>query len=133
MDNFSPQFRANIKIPFSVLEVIDRIVQHRVGDGESSVTRTSVAIELLKLGARIEKKKMEDIEKGTNPFDKRLEMQLAFLADVVSKSNLKIDRFFKIYAEIQNLDKDLYMRIVENTQMSEREATLLKTLFMPLD
>lgn len=125
--------RMTIRIPFSVLEIVDRIISHRVGDGESSVTRASVAVELLKLGARIEKKKLDEVEKGTNPYDFRQEEQLAFIAETVTKSNLKIDRFFKIYAEVEKLDKDLYTRIVESTQMSEREASLLKRLFMSLD
>ena len=48
--------RVSVRIPYSVLEVIERIMENRINDGESNVTRHSVAVELLKLGARIEKK-----------------------------------------------------------------------------
>ena len=45
--------RVSVRIPYSVLEVIERIMENRINDGESNVTRHSVAVELLKLGARI--------------------------------------------------------------------------------
>ena len=57
MENLNSQNnRITVRVPFSVLEVIDRIVLNKVNDGEANATRSSVALELLKLGARIEKK-----------------------------------------------------------------------------
>jgi hypothetical protein len=49
--------RVSIRIPFSVLEIIERIMENRINDGEANVTRHAVAVELLKLGAKIEKQK----------------------------------------------------------------------------
>ena len=49
--------RVTIRIPYSVIEIIDRIISTRLEDGENNISRTSIAVELIKLGARIEKEK----------------------------------------------------------------------------
>ena len=48
MENLNSQNnRITVRVPFSVLEVIDRIVLNKVNDGEANATRSSVALELL--------------------------------------------------------------------------------------
>lgn len=122
--------RVSIRIPFSVLEIIDRIISNRIGDGEASVTRHSVAVELLKLGARIEKKKLDNIESGGNPFDSRLEEQLSFIANSVIKTSVQVERFFSIFSELNAVSPDLLNRIVNEVRLSEKEKMLLKRLFI---
>ena len=94
MENLNSQSnRVTVRVPFSVLEIIDRIILNRVNDGEANVTRSSVALELLKLGARIEKKKLDNIESGSNPFDNRLEEQLSFIANKIVSNGVLSERF----------------------------------------
>lgn len=124
--------RLTIIVPFSILEIIDRIVSHRSGDGERNVSRTSVAVGLLKIGARVEKKKLDNIESGANPFDSRLEEQLSFIANIVTRSEIQIKRFFNLYAELQNVDANLFNRIIEETKLTDKEVALLKRLFVDL-
>ena len=100
MENLNSQSnRVTVRVPFSVLEIIDRIILNRVNDGEANVTRSSVALELLKLGARIEKKKLDNIESGSNPFDNRLEEQLSFIANTIVKNGVLNERFLNIITE----------------------------------
>ena len=125
--------RLTVRIPYSVLEIIDRIVSNRLGDGETSVSRSSVAVELLKLGARIEKKKLDNIESGANPFDNRLEEQLAFIANSVIKTSVQVERFFSVFSELNSISPNLLNRIVSEVKLSEREKTLIKRLFIDVE
>jgi hypothetical protein len=125
--------RLTVRIPYSVLEIIDRIVSNRLGDGETSVSRSSVAVELLKLGARIEKKKLDNIESGANPFDNRLEEQLAFIANSVIKTSVQVERFFSVFSELNSISPNLLNRIVSEVKLSEREKTLIKRLFVDVE
>lgn len=127
------QNKLTVIVPFSVMEVIKKIHDHRIGDRETSVTKTSIAVELLKLGARIEKKKLDRLEKGESEYDNRLEEQLSFIARNVLRTQLKIDSFFSIYSELQNVSPDLIDRILAETKLSEKERALLQRLFVPLD
>lgn len=122
--------RVTIRVPFSVLEIIDRILSNRIGDGEANATRSSIALELLKLGARIEKKKLDNIESGGNPFDSRLEEQLSFIANSVIKTSVQVERFFSIFSELNAVSPDLLNRIVNEVRLSEKEKMLLKRLFI---
>lgn len=125
--------RLTVRIPYSVLEIIDRIVSNRLGDGETSVSRSGVAVELLKLGARIEKKKLDNIESGANPFDNRLEEQLAFIANSVIKTSVQVERFFSVFSELNSISPNLLNRIVSEVKLSEREKTLIKRLFVDVE
>ena len=125
--------RLTVRIPYSVLEIIDRIVSNRLGDGETSVSRSSVAVELLKLGARIEKKKLDNIESGANSFDNRLEEQLAFIANSVIKTSVQVERFFSVFSELNSISPNLLNRIVSEVKLSEREKTLIKRLFVDVE
>ncbi|GJI56951.1 hypothetical protein HEMROJRC1_20630 [Rodentibacter sp. JRC1] len=125
--------RVTIRIPYSVLEIIDRILDNRIGDGESSVTRHSIAVELLKLGARIEKKKLDNIETGGNPFDNRLEEQLSFIANSIIRTSLQVERFSSVFFELNKVSPDLFNRIVSEVKLSEKEKMLLKRLFIDTD
>lgn len=122
--------RVTIRVPFSVLEIIDRILSNRIGDGEANATRSSIALELLKLGARIEKKKLDNIESGGNPFDSRLEEQLSFIANSVIKTSVQVERFFSVFSELNTISPDLLNRIVSEVRLSEKEKMLLKRLFI---
>lgn len=125
--------RLTVRIPYSVLEIIDRIVLNRLGDGETSVSRSSVSVELLKLGARIEKKKLDNIESGTNPFDNRLEEQLSFIANSVIKTSIQVERFFSVFSELNSISPNLINRIVSEVKLSEKEKTLLNRLFIDIE
>lgn len=133
MENMIGDRRLKLPIPFSVMEIIDRIVQTRVGDGEHSVSRTSVALELLKLGARIEKKKLDNIETGANPFDNRKEEQLAYIAHTVADISIKQRKLLRIIANANNLDGDFVNRVTQNITMSDRDKAVLLRLFVEID
>ena len=125
--------RMTVRVPFSVLEIIDRILSNRIGDGETSVTRNTIAVELLKLGARIEKKKLDNIESGANPFDSRIESQLSFIANSVIKTSLQVERFFSIFYELNQISPDLMSKIARDIKLSDKEKELLKRLFVEVE
>lgn len=125
--------RLTVRIPYSVLEIIDRIVSNRLRDGEASVSRSGVAVELLKLGARIEKKKLDNIESGTSPFDNRLEEQLSFIANSVIKTSIQVERFFSVFSELNSISPNLINRIVSEVKLSEEEKKLLNRLFIDIE
>lgn len=122
--------RVTIRIPYSVLEIIDRIISTRLEDGENNISRTSIAVELIKLGARIEKKKLDNIESGANPFDSRIESQLSFIANSILKTSLQVERFFSIFYELNQISPDLMSRIATEIKLSDEEKELLKRLFV---
>lgn len=122
--------RVTIRIPYSVLEIIDRIISTRLEDGENNISRTSIAVELIKLGARIEKKKLDNIESGANPFDSRIESQLSFIANSILKTSLQVERFFSIFYELNQISPDLMSRIATEIKLSDEEKKLLKRLFV---
>ena len=124
--------RVSIRIPYSVLEVIERIMENRINDGESNVTRHSVAVELLKLGARIEKKKLDNIELGANPFDNRLEEQLSFIANTIVKNGVLNERFLNIITEFNNIPDDFAIRVAQGIKLSDEEKRTIKRLFIDL-
>ena len=105
--------RITVRVPFSVLEVIDRIVLNKVNDGEANATRSSVALELLKLGARIEKKKLENIESGSNSSGNRLEEQLSYIAHTIVRNGVLAERFLTTIAEFNQIPNDFAIRIAQ--------------------
>lgn len=126
---YPKSYRLNVRIPDSITEVIDKILEYRVADGESSVSRTSIALELLKIGARIKEK---ELEKKNNPIKEdfsKLDEQLSFINDQVVRTKLKIDAFFNIMVEQQNISDDLIHRIISQTKLLEGERELLYKLF----
>ena len=125
--------RVTIRIPYSVLEIIDRIISTRLEDGENNISRTSIAVELIKLGARIEKKKLDNIESGANPFDSRVESQLSFIANSVIKTSLQVERFFSIFYELNQVSPDLMSKIARDIKLSDKEKELLKRLFVEVE
>lgn len=125
--------RVTIRIPYSVIEIIDRIISTRLEDGENNISRTSIAVELIKLGARIEKKKLDNIESGANPFDSRIESQLSFIANSVIKTSVQVERFFSIFSELNQISTDLMSRIAANVKLSDKEKELLKRLFVEVE
>lgn len=125
--------RVTIRIPYSVLEIIDRIISTRLEDGENNISRTSIAVELIKLGARIEKKKLDNIESGANPFDSRIESQLSFIANSILKTSLQVERFFSIFYELNQISPDLMSRIATEIKLSDEEKELLKRLFVEVE
>lgn len=122
--------RVSIRIPFSVLEIIERIMEIRINDGEANVTRHAVAVELLKLGAKIEKRKLDNIDAGANPFDSRIESQLSFIANSIVKTSVQVDRFFSIFYELNQVSPDLMSRIAAEVKLTDKEKELLKRLFV---
>ncbi|MFC1040039.1 hypothetical protein ACFGZ5_11495 [Pasteurella multocida] len=126
-ENFLPN-RMSIRIPYSILEIIDAVIVHRTNDGEVGVNRTNVITDFLKLAARIHKKQMEsDSVKTLN--ENSLDEQLHFIAKEVLKTKLKVDAFFEIYSIVQNVDSGLVQRILNETKLSDDERNLLKNLF----
>ena len=125
--------RLNIFVPFSVMEVIKRIEEQRIGDGRTNVTKTSIAIELLDIGARIEKRKLDAMEKGESLYQNRLDDQLAFIAHTLVRTNQKFDRFFKLYQKVQDIDTDTLLDIIERTPLKDKEVKFLKELFSVLE
>jgi len=124
--------RVSVRIPYSVLEVIERIMENRINDGESNVTRHSVAVELLKLGARIEKKKLDNIESGANPFDNRLEEQLSFIANKIVRNGVLAERYLTAITEFNKIPNDFAMRIAQGIKLSDEEKRTIKRLFIDL-
>ena len=114
MENLNSQNnRITVRVPFSVLEIIDRIVLNKVNDGEANATRSSVALELLKLGARIEKKKLENIESGSNSSGNRLEEQLSYIAHTIVRNGVLAERFLTTIAEFNQIPNDFAIRIAQ--------------------
>lgn len=134
MENLNSQNnRITVRVPFSVLEVIDRIVLNKVNDGEANATRSSVALELLKLGARIEKKKLENIESGSNSSDNRLEEQLSYIAHTIVRNGVLAERFLNIITEFNKIPNDFAIRIAQGIRLSDEEKKELKRLFINMD
>ena len=125
--------RITVRVPFSVLEVIDRIVLNKVNDGEANATRSSVALELLKLGARIEKKKLENIESGSNSSGNRLEEQLSYIAHTIVRNGVLAERFLTTIAEFNQIPNDFAIRIAQGIRLSDEEKKELKRLFINMD
>ncbi|EPW38689.1 hypothetical protein, partial [Streptococcus agalactiae] len=131
MENLNSQNnRITVRVPFSVLEVIDRIVLNKVNDGEANATRSSVALELLKLGARIEKKKLENIESGSNSSGNRLEEQLSYIAHTIVRNGVLAERFLNIITEFNKIPNDFAIRIAQGIKLSDEEKKELKRLFI---
>lgn len=124
--------RVTIRIPYSVLEIIDRIISKRLEDGENNISRTSIAVELIKLGARIEKKKLDNIESGTNPFDNRLEEQLSFIANKIVSNGVLSERFLTTITEFNNIPNDFAIRVGQGIKLSDEEKRTIKRLFIDL-
>lgn len=134
MENLNSQNnRITVRVPFSVLEIIDRIVLNKVNDGEANATRSSVALELLKLGARIEKKKLENIESGSNSSGDRLEEQLSYIAHTIVRNGVLAERFLNIIAEFNQIPNDFAMRVAQGIRLSDEEKKELKRLFINMD
>lgn len=134
MENLNSQNnRITVRVPFSVLEVIDRIVLNKVNDGEANATRSSVALELLKLGARIEKKKLENIESGSNSSGNRLEEQLSYIAHIIVRNGVLAERFLTTIAEFNQIPNDFAIRIAQGIRLSDEEKKELKRLFINMD
>ena len=134
MENLNSQNnRITVRVPFSVLEVIDRIVLNKVNDGEANATRSSVALELLKLGARIEKKKLENIESGSNSSGDRLEEQLSYIAHTIVRNGVLAERFLTTIAEFNKIPNDFAIRIAQGIRLSDEEKKELKRLFINMD
>ena len=134
MENLNSQNnRITVRVPFSVLEVIDRIVLNKVNDGEANATRSSVALELLKLGARIEKKKLENIESGSNSSGNRLEEQLSYIAHTIVRNGVLAERFLTTIAEFNQIPNDFAIRIAQGIRLSDEEKKELKGLFINMD
>lgn len=134
MENLNSQNnRITVRVPFSVLEVIDRIVLNKVNDGEVNATRSSVALELLKLGARIEKKKLENIESGSNSSGNRLEEQLSYIAHTIVRNGVLAERFLTTIAEFNQIPNDFAIRIAQGIRLSDEEKKELKRLFINMD
>lgn len=134
MENLNSQNnRITVRVPFSVLEVIDRIVLNKVNDGEANATRSSVALELLKLGARIEKKKLENIESGSNSSSNRLEEQLSYIAHTIVRNGVLAERFLNIITEFNKIPNDFAIRIAQGIKLSDEEKKELKRLFINMD
>lgn len=125
--------RLNVFVPFSVMEVIKRTVEMRIGDGRTGVSNQSVALELLDIGARVQKKKLDAMERGESLFENKLEDQLAFIAHNVVRANQKIERLIRIYTAHQEVDRDLLVEILKNTPLKEKEVKFLKLLFVELE
>lgn len=124
--------RVKLSIPFSIMDIIDHLVSIRVVDGETNVTRTSVALEMLKIGARVKKKEIERIETGGNPFDNRGEEQLSFIAHKVARMDLSLRRLNSIVTHHFELDKDLVKRVKEGIEISDAELNVIKRLFIEI-
>ena len=134
MENLNSQNnRITVRVPFSVLEIIDRIVLNKVNDGEANATRSSVALELLKLGARIEKKKLENIESGSNSSGNRLEEQLSYIAHTIVRNGVLAERFLTAIAEFNQIPNDFAIRIAQGIKLSDEEKKELKRLFINMD
>lgn len=134
MENLNSQNnRITVRVPFSVLEVIDRIVLNKVNDGEANATRSSVALELLKLGARIEKKKLENIESGSNSSSNRLEEQLSYIANKIVRNGVLTERYLTAIAEFNQIPNDFAIRIAQGIRLSDEEKEELKRLFINMD
>lgn len=134
MENLNSQNnRITVRVPFSVLEVIDRIVLNKVNDGEANATRSSVALELLKLGARIEKKKLENIESGSNSSGNRLEEQLSYIAHTIVRNGVLAERFLTAIAEFNQIPNDFAIRIAQGIKLSDEEKKELKRLFINMN
>lgn len=124
--------RVKLSIPFSIMDIIDHLVSIRVADGETNVTRTSVALEMLKIGARVKKREIDRIETGGNPFDNRGEEQLSFIAHKVARMDLSLRRLNSIVTHHFELDKDLVQRVKESVDISDDELNVIKRLFIEI-
>ncbi|PAV02848.1 hypothetical protein CBG25_08515 [Arsenophonus sp. ENCA] len=98
--------RMTLTIPFTILHLIDEIINEKLKDGEnkSTANRTAIALDMLKIGARVLKKKREE---GGNQ-DVSLDEKLALIADSVLKTELRVDSMFE-FANTKPQDIDQRM------------------------
>lgn len=98
--------RMTLTIPFTILHLIDEIIDEKLKDGEnkSTANRTAIALDMLKIGARVLKKKREE---GGNQ-DISLDEKLALIADAVLKTELRVDSMFE-FANTKPQDIDQRM------------------------
>ncbi|MDR5610328.1 hypothetical protein [Arsenophonus sp.] len=98
--------RMTLTIPFTILHLIDEIIDEKLKDGEnkSTANRTAIALDMLKIGARVLKKKREE---GGNQ-DISLDEKLALIADSVLKTELRVDSMFE-FANTKPQDIDQRM------------------------
>ncbi|WGL93895.1 hypothetical protein [Arsenophonus nasoniae] len=87
-------YKVTVRIPKSVVDVIDAISEKRINDGEgkSSCNRTAIALEMLKLGCRIMKK---NIDKDSNETPSiSVDDKLALIAESVLKTEYFANTIF---------------------------------------
>ena len=106
MENLNSQNnRITVRVPFSVLEVIDRIVLNKVNDGEANATRSSVA----------------------------LEEQLSYIAHTIVRNGVLAERFLTTITEFNKIPYDFAIRIAQGIKLSDEEKKELKRLFINMD
>ncbi|HGJ5876610.1 MAG TPA: hypothetical protein ACHBX0_09785 [Arsenophonus sp.] len=98
--------RMMLTIPFTILNLNDEIIDEKLEDGENKATanRTAIALDMLKIGAKVLKKKREE---GDNQ-NINLDEKLALIADAVLKTELRVDSIFE-FANTKPQDIDQRM------------------------
>lgn len=77
-----------LTIPFTILYLIDEKLKY--GENKSTANRTAIALDMLKIGARVLKKKKR--RRGNQ--DISLDEKISLIADAVLKNELRVDAMF---------------------------------------
>lgn len=119
--------RIAVTVPFSIVKLIDKIIEERKLDGEIGTSKAAVALELLKIGARVKEREMNKVAS----VDVSLNEKLKFIANSASssdaKTNLLIDLLIYYLIDVNSVPESTIKQIVDKNKTGREE--ILNQLF----
>lgn len=113
--------RIAVTVPFSIVRLIDKIIEERKLDGEIGTSKAAVALELLKIGARVKEREMNKVAS----VDVSLNEKLKFIANSASssdaKANLLIDLLIYYLIDISSVPESTIKQIVDKNKTGREE------------
>lgn len=114
--------RITISVPFSIVKLIDKIMDDRMLDGEIGTSKAAVALELLKIGARVKERELNK----TSSVDVNLNEKLKFIANSASsseaKSNLLLDLLIYYLIDVKGVPESIVQQIVDKNKTGREEV-----------
>jgi len=101
--------RLSLKIPATVDKVIEKIIEHRIHQGDNHpANRTAVAIEMMMIGAQVLNKTLEEPDSVKKAYSKEFEVVVKLLLSCeyfsrVTATNTSDEDFTKDTDELINL------------------------------
>ncbi|TNH04037.1 hypothetical protein FHQ26_00625 [Testudinibacter sp. TR-2022] len=122
--------KMTVTIPFSIVRVIDRIVDVRKKDGEMGVSRHSVAAEFLRLASRIKERELNQDSDGILA-DKSitLDEKLRFIAGTILQTQAKTDSVFSLCEMFVKPTEQIVTQILDSNAIPHEKRERLNYLF----